>query len=129
MRVLALVAASVFFVLGIGLLVMTPDLMIAAEPYLLTTSGLLAIGAIRVGIGLVLILAAGRSRAPAALRVLGVVVLVAGVATPFFGVERSHAVADWAATHGTVVPRIAGALLLAVGAFVAFAVRVPRRID
>jgi hypothetical protein len=129
MKALALVAASVICILGTGLLVLPPDQMIAAEPYLLTTSGLMAIAAIRVMIGLVLILAAPGSRAPVALRALGVVVLVAGVATPFFGVDRSRAVADWAATHGSVVPRIAGALLLALGAFIAFVVRAPRRIN
>ena len=127
MKGLALIAASVVFVLGIGLWVLTPDQMIAAGSYLLTPFGLLVIAAARIGIGLVLILAASKSRAPGALRVIGVVVLVAGVATPFFGVERSWAVADWAATHGHLLPRLAGGLLLALGAFIAFAVRAPRR--
>ena len=35
------------------------------------------------------------SRAPIVFRVFGIIMIVAGVLTPFFGVERSRAVFDW----------------------------------
>src|SRR5678816_2680466 len=80
------------------------------------------ITALRVGIGLVLIKVARISRAPRTLRALGAVVIVAGLATPLFGVERSRAVLDWAATQGTALMLVEGCVALALGAFLAFAV-------
>ncbi len=126
---LALLFGLLMMVIGL-VLVVAADRLIAVvpdvAPYVLTPALLYAIGALRVGMGLVLFLVARRSRAPRALRAIGVVVLVAGLATPVFGVERSRAVADWAARDATI-PRAVGVLLLAFGGFIAFAVSERRR--
>ena len=45
--------------------------------------------------GAALVLAAPDSRAPVYLRIFGAVTLVAGVATPFFGVHRFEALLGW----------------------------------
>jgi len=95
---LALVVASVVVVLGVAGVVI-PDFVIATGRHLASPSGLYAAAAFRVGVGLVLILAARDLRAPGILRAIGAVVLVAGVTTPFFGVEAARARLDWEAAH------------------------------
>lgn len=60
-------------------------------------------------------------------RIQGAVVLVAGLATPLFGVERTRAILDWESTQGTALIRVVAGLVLAIGGFVAFAVATGRR--
>jgi hypothetical protein len=93
----------------------------------LTPRGLYAIAVLRVGIGLVLMLAAPISRSPKTLRVLGAVAIVAGITTPLFGVGRARAIVDWETTQGTALLRVVAALVVALGGFIAFAVAGGRR--
>lgn len=60
-------------------------------------------------------------------RIQGAVVLVAGLAAPLFGVERTRAILDWESTQGTALIRVVAGLALAIGGFVAFAVATGRR--
>jgi|KBSSwiStaDraftv2_1062776.scaffolds.fasta_scaffold500920_2 hypothetical protein len=125
MRLLALLIALLIMVAGLtGIL--APDRLLALRQYVVTPVGLWVITALRVGIGLVLIQVARISRAPRTLRALGAVVIVAGLATPFFGVERSRAVLDWAATQGRALMLVEGCVALALGVFLAFAVTARR---
>jgi hypothetical protein len=82
--------------------------------------------ALRVTVGIVLIVVAPTSRVPRTLRVIGAVVLVAGVATPLFRVERARAILDWESTPGTALIRVVAGLVFATGSFVAFAMTRPR---
>ena len=91
-----------------------------------TPAGLYAIGALRLGMGLVLLWAAASSRAPRVLQAFGVLLVVAGLATPLFGVGRTNDVMDYVSTHGGLLIRAAGTVLVAFGAFLAFTVT-PRR--
>lgn len=93
---------------------------------LLTPSVLYIVAAVRVCFGLLLVWVAPDSRAPIVLRVLGVLVVVAGVITPFFGVERSHAVLDWWSSHGAAFMRVGMGFAVVFGLFVVYAVA-PRR--
>jgi hypothetical protein len=86
-----------------------------------TQAGLLGIAVLRSAIGVVLIMAAPATRTPKALQVIGAVVLGAGLATPLFGVERTKAVLDWEAAQGPSLVRAVGAVGLAIGGFLAFA--------
>jgi hypothetical protein len=88
-----------------------------------TSTGLYVIAGIRVCLGLVLMNAAATSRMPRTLRVLGIVVVIAGIATPPFGVERSLAVAHWWASQEPWALRIGPAFVVALGGFMAFASR------
>lgn len=126
MRVLALLVALLVIIIGI-VGVVAPDRLIMAGRYVMTPVGLYAIAALRVGMGLVLILMAPTSRLPKTVRAIGAVVLVAGLATPLFGVERSRAVADWAAAQGPAFLRVIAGILFALGGFIAFAVGAGRR--
>jgi hypothetical protein len=88
------------------------------------------IATVRVAFGLVLISLAPASRAPKTLRVLGYLILVAGVATALTGlvaIERARAMIEWWLQQGTGVVRLAGVLLLAVGGFIAYACAPGRR--
>ena len=126
MRSLALVVAGVVVVLGVAGVVI-PDIVIATGRHLVSPSGLYAAAAFRVGVGLVLILAARESRAPGILRAIGAVVLVAGVATPFFGVEAARARLDWEAAHVGVF-RVEGAAFVCLGGLIVSALRPDRPI-
>jgi len=126
MRPLALLVA--FFIMCVGVTgIVMPDTLLSVGRYVVTPNGLYAVAALRVGIGLVLMLVARVSRAPKTLRTLGAVVFVAGLATPFFGVDRARAVLDWEATQGTALIRIGAVLAVLAGAFIAFAVAAGRR--
>jgi len=126
MRSLALLVALFIMVVGMAG-VLTPDSLITVGRYVVTPVGLYAVAALRVGIGLVLMLVARISRAPKTLRVFGAVALVGGLATPLFGVERARAILDWEATHGAALIRVGAGLALAAGGFIAFAVAAGRR--
>jgi len=122
MRPLALLVAV--FIMCVGVIgIFMPEALLSVRSYVVTPNGLLAVGALRVGIGIVLMLVAPVSRVPKTLRTLGAIVLVAGLATPIFGVDRARAVLDWEATQGTALIRLGAVLAVLAGAFVAFAVR------
>src|SRR4029453_8798959 len=126
MRSLALLVA--FFIMCVGVTgFFVPDTLIALRRYVVHALGLYAVAALRLGIGLVLILVARISRASKTLRTVGALVFVAGLATPIFGVDRTRAVLDWEAAQGTGLIRIGAVLAFILGGLVAFAVAAGRR--
>lgn len=100
-----------------------PDLRLSVERSLITPGGLYAIAALRIALGLVLALAAPASRAPRTLRMLGVLVIIAGLTTPWFGVARSLAVLNWLSSAGPLVMRLDAVVGMALGAFLVYAFR------
>ena len=124
MRLAGLVIGILVIVAGaIG--VAAPDVLLSVGRSVLTPGGLYAIAALRIGIGLVFVLAASASRAPRVLRVLGVTVIIAGLMTPWFGVARSLAVMDWWASVGPSLRRLEAGLAIALGGFVVYVSRAP----
>jgi hypothetical protein len=125
MRTAARLVALVIIVVGIvGF--MSPDSLITLRrDYLATTVGLYVGGAVRLAMGLVLILFAPASRAPKTLRALGAVVCVQGLASAlgpqFVGVDRARAVLEWEVKQGLAFLRVGAVVALAIGGFVAFA--------
>ena len=119
--------------LGIGVLVIlvgavgvvAPDVFLSVGRAMITPGGLYAIAALRIAIGLVFVLAAPASRAPRALRVLGVLVIIAGLATPWFGVARSLAVLDWWASVGPSLRRFEAGVAVPLGGFLVYVFRPP----
>jgi len=87
-----------------------------------TPTGLWAAAAIRVVLGLALFLAAPASRAPETLRILGPAVVVIGLVTPLFGIERYRRLLDWWASRGAGFLRAWAAVALAFGLLLAWAV-------
>ena len=104
-----------------------PDLRLALEESVLTPTGLYAIAVVRIAIGLVFVFAAPASRAPRTLRVLGCIVIIAGLSTPWFGVARARAVVDWLASVGPWSLRLAAVIGMAIGGFIVYVFRTPTR--
>jgi hypothetical protein len=70
------------------------------------------------------------SRSPKALRVLGSIILITGITTAMTGlvaIERAHAIIEWWLQQGSVVVRITGIPVMALGGFVAYACAPARR--
>jgi hypothetical protein len=125
MRIATLIVAV--FIILVGVVGMfTPDSLLTIGRSVITPAGLYAIAALRVGIGILLMLVAPISRVPRIFRVVGAIVVVAGIATPLFGVERSRAILDWVSTQGVALIRVGAVLAIAIGGFIAFAVAQPR---
>ena len=126
MRLLGLaIGALVFLASAISLAV--PDLRLSLERSVMTPAGLYAIAALRIAIGLVLALAAPASLAPRTLRVLGLLVIVAGLSTPWFGVARARAVVNWLASANPLFMRLDAVVGMAIGGFLVYVFRTPTR--
>jgi hypothetical protein len=124
MRIAALLFALLTILVGIVGLVSPDSVTTVRRLYFATPVGLYAAGAVRVAMGLVLILSARISRAPRTLRALGVVVCVQGIAVMFLGLDRARAILEWEARY-TALLRVGAVVALASGGFIAFAVTKP----
>ncbi len=126
MRLLGLVIGALV-ILTSAISVAAPDLRLSLERSVITPVGLYAIAAMRIAIGLVFVLAAPASRAPRTLRVLGLIVIIAGLTTPWFGVTRAQAVLDWFASAGPLLMRLDAGVGMVLGAFLVYMFRTPTR--
>ena len=125
MKYLAWCIAVVVVLAGITGIV-APDRLLSVRGLAATQAGLLAVSVARVAIGVVLIMTAPHSRAPKMLQIAGAAVLLAGLATPLFGVERTRAVLDWEAAQGATLIRVGSVIVVAIGGLLAMALT-PRR--
>ena len=85
---------------------------------------------VRIAMGLVLISAASASREPKAIRVLGYIILIAGIVTAFVGllaIDRAHAIIAWWLKQGADGIRLTAFPMLVMGGFVAWACAPVRR--
>jgi hypothetical protein len=85
-------------------------------------AGLYTAAAFRVLMGVALLLAAPTSRAPGVVRIVGVVILLAGLLTPVVGLERARRIIRWWSRRGPAFMRIWAGLALAFGLTMAYAV-------
>jgi hypothetical protein len=122
MRIAALLVAVLTIVVGIMGIVCTESAITFRRLYFATPSRFYAAGAVRIAMGLVLILAASSSRWPRTLRALGAVMCLQAIAANLFGLERARAIMEWEAMQGTALLRVGAAVALAAGGFMAFAV-------
>ena len=131
MRTLAFSVALAIMAVGtVGILV--PSGLVWIAQHVKTPGAFYIIATVRVAFGLVLISVASVSRTPKTLRVLGYLILVAGIMTALMGqvaIERARAMIEWWLQQGAGVVRLAGVLILAVGGFTAYACAPARRVD
>ena len=80
---------------------------------------------IRFVFGVVLFAAAPRSRAPLVLRVLGLLISLGGLLTPFIGVSFARVILDWWADPASV--RVWAAAALCLGVLIVYATMPARR--
>ena len=119
MAVIALVLSlfvAALGVLGIG----SPSRLLGVVRRFQTPAGLYFAAAIRLLMGVVLFFAAPASRAPEVLRILGVVIIVAGLITPFFGLERFRRFLDWWVAKGASFVRAWAAFAFVFGLLLAY---------
>jgi hypothetical protein len=124
MRTAALLLAFLTILVGIVGLVSPDSLTMVRRLYFAAPVGLYTAAAVRIAMGLVLILCAPTSRAPTTLRALGAVVCLQGLAATLFGPDRARAILEWEAIHPALL-RVGAVVALAAGGFIAFAVTKP----
>jgi hypothetical protein len=124
-------ALAIAIGLGLGAIglvgVLAPPIILDIGRSLLTPAALYAVAALRIGIGVVLVRVASASRLPMALRIVGIVVILAGVLTLFLGAERSRAILDWWSNQGPAFMRVCLIGPTVVGLFIVYALSSPRR--
>jgi hypothetical protein len=125
----AWLVAAFIIVIGVVGLISPDDVTTVRRMYFATPRGLFAAGAVRVAMGLVVILCAPTSRAPRTLRALGALMCMQVLAATLLGPDRARAVLEWETMQGTALLRAGAAVALASGCFVAFAIsgRRPKR--
>jgi hypothetical protein len=109
MRIAALLVAV--FTIAVGIVgVVSPDsVTMVRRQYFATPVGFYAAGALRVAMGLVVILVAPTSRAPKTLRALGAVMCMQALAATLLGPDRARAVLEWETMLGTALLRVGAA--------------------
>lgn len=121
--------------LAIGLIIAAIGLVGIAAPSILfefgralqTTGELYAVTVVRVLFGVILLLAPPTSRMPRTLRVIGILMIVGGLLTPFFGVDRIHAIVDWWSAQVPFVMRALPGIAVILGIFIVYAAGSARR--
>lgn len=76
---------------------------------------------VRVAIGVILVLAAPRSRTPLALRVIGWIIFAGGVLTPIIGVAFAESILAWWKQGGPSIVRMWAGVALLLGTFIVYA--------
>jgi len=125
-KYLAWLVAALLLAVGAAAIV-SPESVVRLRSLAATQAGLLVIASVRIAIGVILIMSAPASRTPKLLQALGAVALLAGLATPFFGVERTKAVLDWEAAQGPMLMRVLGVFVAALGGLLGFVLSPARR--
>ncbi len=111
------------FVAALGALGMfSPTRLLNIVRHFQNPAGIYAAAALRIILGVALFLAAPTSRAPEVVRILGIIILVAGLITPLFGLERFRRLLDWWSAWGPAFMRVWAGFALAFGLLLAYTV-------
>ena len=121
---MTLVALAIsVLIAGLGALgVVSPEALVGVVRSFQTSAGLYAAAGIRLVFGAALFFAARKSRAPDTIRVLGVLIIVAGLITPLIGLERFTRLFEWWSGLGPGFTRTLAAFTTAVCLLLAYAV-------
>jgi uncharacterized membrane protein YwaF len=120
---LAFIAALLIAAFGfVGLV--APAIPVGLAHHAATAGVFYIIAAIRVAFGLLLISVAPSSRAPRTIRILGWIILIAGIITAITGtvaIDQARTMIEWWTQQGTALLRLTGAILMVFGGFIAWA--------
>lgn len=104
--------------IGLGLTgVLWPSGLADLAKWSFSPKGLYPAAAIRVVFGFALLFAAGATATPNAVRGIGAIILIAGIATAFLGADTAQRLSSWWLDNGEDRLRITACLPLAVGLF------------
>ena len=120
MKQIALVLSLFLVILGaIGII--RPEAFLGVARFQ-TPAGFSVVAAVRIVLGVALLFAASTSRVPGVIRVLGTLLLVTGLITPFIGPpERIRAIVNWGSSQGPLIVRAWAGFALAFGSFLVWA--------
>ena len=118
MKIIALLIAALMILLGLTG-VLWPEGLMEFAKYTFTSTGIYVAAIVRIAFGILLLVAAKATRTPKTVRVIALILLVAGVATALISVERAQLLRDWWLGRGPDAIRIAACIPLAIGFFVA----------
>lgn len=107
--------------LGLSAL-LVPDRVLPLARFTTTPGGIYVAAGIRLLIGVILLMAAGGSRFPIVLRILGGFAMLGGIVTLVIGLAGAQWIAEQTLAYATPAMRAIGAVLIALGGFVIYAV-------
>jgi archaellum biogenesis protein FlaJ (TadC family) len=123
MKSLAFVVALALLAIGVAGLVV-PSSLAWVGRHSVTPAAFYLIAAVRIIFGVALVFAAPASRMPRTIRVLGYVIVIAGLATALVGLvamDRAREIIESVLQHGSGFVRMVGVLVAAFGGFIAYA--------
>jgi len=121
MRIAAFLVVGFTLVVGIVGLI-SPDYgTTVRRAYFGAPLTLYTAAALRMAMGLVVILAAAASRAPRTLRVMGALMFLQGLTAIALGPEHARTVLEFETRQGHAILRLGAAVALASGVFMAYA--------
>jgi hypothetical protein len=122
-KTFAFVFGFCILAIGVGGLI-APSFFEEIAGYFVTSGAFYGLAVVRVAFGLALIFVASASRSPKAIRVLGCLIVIAGIGAALaglFGLDWARAsIAMWM-QQGSVVLRLTGIPIAALGGFIAYA--------
>jgi uncharacterized membrane protein len=117
MKIIALSIGALLILLGLTG-VLWPDGLLDLVKYSFTSTGIYVTAITRMVVGALLLVAASATRTPKTIRVIAVIIFLAGVATALINPERAQVLKDWWVSHGSDALRIVACLPLAAGFFI-----------
>jgi hypothetical protein len=121
LKLLAVAMCALLTVVGLGVMV-APLAMAELGRWMQTPGALYGVAAVRIVMGASLVGVAPASRMPRTLRVIGALIILVGLITPLFGVERARLVLDWWVAQGTTFMRVWALFPVAFGVFLIHAI-------
>lgn len=116
-RSLALIVAA--FIVAVGVVgAVIPETVISFRAGAVSPASLAVEAALKIAVGLALVLAAPHSRAAGTLRCMGAVIAFGGMAVPLVGIDSARERLAWESAHLTFF-RFEAALFVLLGAFIA----------
>lgn len=121
LKIAALLVALITIGVGLAGVVATDSATALRRLYFATPARFYATGAVRLAMGLVLILAASSSRWRRTMRVFGSVMCLQAVVAEAFGLERARTIMEWETMQGPALLRAGAVVAVASGVFLAVA--------
>jgi hypothetical protein len=121
MTLIALVVSLLIIAFG-ALGIVSPGRLLGIVRRFENLAGLYAAAAVRIVLGVTLLYAAPTSHMPEVIRILGILILLAGLILPFIGLARFRRIVVWWCSQGLTVIRVWACFAFAFGLFLAYAV-------
>ena len=114
MIALALILCAAIAATGV-IIIVKPALVHDLSRLLLDKTGMWIATAIRAVLALGLLAAAGDSKTPMLLRILGLLILIVAIAIPIFGLDRHRRMIEWWLARPRTVEMLCGAAAFVFG--------------